>query len=43
LEKILNTFVWVHREIFVSYSPAKSDELNWRNPTCWLETIELED
>jgi len=24
LEKILNTFVWFHREIFISYSPAKS-------------------
>jgi hypothetical protein len=28
LEKILNTFVWFHREIFISYSPVKSDELN---------------
>lgn len=42
LEKILNTFVWFYREIFISYSPAKSDELNWRNLTCWLQIVELE-
>lgn len=41
LEKILNTFVWIHREIFISYSPVKSNKLNWRNPTGCLKIIEL--
>jgi hypothetical protein len=28
LEKILNAFVWIHGEIFISYSPVKRNELH---------------
>jgi hypothetical protein len=41
LEKILNTFVWIHGEIFISYSPVKGNELHCRNPTGRLIITEL--
>jgi len=41
-KKFLNTFMWLHREIFISHSPVTSDEFNWRNPIWWLKTVDLE-
>ena len=43
LEKFLNTFMWFHREIFISHSPGTSDEFNWRNPIWWLKIVDLEN
>jgi len=43
LEKFLNTFMWFHREIFISHSPGTSDEFNWRNPIWWPKIVDLEN
>jgi hypothetical protein len=40
LEKLLNTFMWFHREIFVPHSPATDDEFIGRNPTGWLKIVD---
>jgi hypothetical protein len=43
LKKVLNTFMWFHREVFISHSPGTSDEFNWRNPTWSLKIVDLEN
>ena len=43
LEKFLNTFMWLQREVFISHNPGTSDEFNWRNPIWWLKILDLEN